>query len=186
MTSSTEIPGLMAHQILRGHFFAFYWGQNYGGVEPYVVAAVFALFGQSSFTLGLTPILLDVVAVVLVWRIGLRLFGPQIALGAALLFWIWPEVYIFDSTLEYGFRFVTLVCGLAVMLLALRISQREEPYLSARPDSFRAVRSPSKSSVARLIWIGWRLASLPVSGGGDRPRSATTSCPQRSSCSGGT
>jgi hypothetical protein len=144
----------MAHEILRGHFFAFYWGQNYGGVEPYVVAAIFALFGQSSFTLGLTPILLDVVAVVLLWRIGRRVFGPQIALLAALLFWIWPEVYIFDSTLEYGFRFVTLICGLAVMLLALRISQREEPPLSTRPDSFGAVKSTSKSSVVRCLdWL---------------------------------
>jgi Dolichyl-phosphate-mannose-protein mannosyltransferase len=154
MTSSTEIPGLMARQILQGHFFAFYWGQNYGGVEPYVVAAVFAVFGQSSFTLGLTPVLLDVVAVVLLWRIGLRLFGPQIALVAALLFWIWPEVYIFDSTLEYGFRFVTLVCGLAVMLLALRISQRDEPYLSARSDNLLAAQSPSKSSVVPYLdWL---------------------------------
>jgi 4-amino-4-deoxy-L-arabinose transferase-like glycosyltransferase len=154
MTSSTVIPGLMAHEILRGHFFAFYWGQNYGGVEPYVVAAVFALFGQSSFTLGLTPVLLDVVAVVLVWRIGRRLFGPRIALGAALLFWIWPEVYIYDSTLEYGFRFVTLVCGLAVMLLSLRIAQRDEPYINAGPDSFQAVRSQSKSSVVPYLdWL---------------------------------
>jgi hypothetical protein len=153
MTSSTEIPGLMAHEILRGHFFAFYWGQNYGGAEPYVVAAVFALFGQSSFTLGLTPVLLDIVAVVLLWRVGRRLFGPEIALLAALLFWIWPEVYIFDSTLEYGFRFVTLICGLVVMLLALRISQRDEPCLATRPETFPAVQSPSKSAV--VLCLDW-------------------------------
>ena len=44
-----------------------------------MVAAMFALFGQSSFTLGLTPVVLDVVAAVLVWRIGRRLFGSKSA-----------------------------------------------------------------------------------------------------------
>jgi hypothetical protein len=125
ITPSTVIPGLMAHQILNGHFSAFYWGQNYGGLEPYVVAAIFAVFGQSAFTLGLAPLVLDAVAALLVWRIGRRLFGPGIGAGAALLFWIWPEVYLYESTMEYGFRYATLVCGLAVMLLALRIGQRD-------------------------------------------------------------
>ncbi len=41
------VVGLMAHEIPRGHFFAFYWGQHCDGGEPYLVAAVFALFGQS-------------------------------------------------------------------------------------------------------------------------------------------
>ena len=153
-SSSTAIPGLMAREILHGHFSAFYWGQSYGGVEPYVVAAMFALFGQSNFTLGLTPIVLDAIAAVLVWRIGRRLFGSKVGMGAALLFWIWPEVYIFDSTLEYGFRFVTLVCGLAVMLIAIRIAQRREPVRLPRSFSSPTVEAPSQSAVVRhLDWL---------------------------------
>ncbi len=46
-TSDEAVAGLMAQQILHGHFSAFYWGQPYGGVEPYVTAPVFAIFGSS-------------------------------------------------------------------------------------------------------------------------------------------
>jgi 4-amino-4-deoxy-L-arabinose transferase-like glycosyltransferase len=121
LNSDVAVVGLMAREILHGHFFAFYWGQDYGGGEPYVVAALFALFGQSPFVLGLTPILLDAAAAILVWRIGRRLFSSEVGVAAALLFWIWPEVYIWQSTLEYGFRWLALCCGLVVLLFGLRI-----------------------------------------------------------------
>ena len=144
----------MAQQILHGHFFAFYWGQSYGGAEPYVVAAMFALFGQSSFTLGLTPVVLDVVAAILVWRIGRRLFGSTVAVGAGLLFWVWPEAYVFESTQEWGFRYVALVSGLAVMLLAIRIAQRGEPtahFGSGSPWTVQTIIS--STTVHRLDWL---------------------------------
>ncbi len=121
VNSDQAVVGLMAHEILKGHFFAFYWGQNYGGVEPYVTAALFGLFGQSSITLSMTSILLDAAAALLVWRIGRRLFSPAVGVGAAVLFWVWPEVYIHQSTIEYGFRWAALVLGLSMMLLALRL-----------------------------------------------------------------
>ncbi len=114
----------MAHEILRGHLFTFYWGQHYGGGEPYLVAALFALFGQSRLVLGTAPILLDGVSALLVWRIGRQLFGPRVGVLAALLFWLWPEVYVYLSTVEYGFRLLDLVCGLAVLLFALRLDSR--------------------------------------------------------------
>ncbi len=122
INSDQAVVGLMAREILHGHLFAFYWGQSYGGGEPYVVAALFAVFGQSRLVLGLAPILLDAVAAFLVWRIGLRLFDARAAVLAALLFWLWPEVYLYLSTVEYGFRFLALACGLAVLLLALRLT----------------------------------------------------------------
>ena len=52
------MAGLMARNILNGHFQAFFWGQGYGGLEPYFVAIVFAIFGQSALSLGLTPVIL--------------------------------------------------------------------------------------------------------------------------------
>lgn len=121
LNADVAVVGLMARQILHGHFSAFYWGQSYGGAEPYVVAAVFGLLGSSSFTLALTPLLLDVLSCVLVWRIGRRLFSPRVGTLAALLFWFWPPVYVTESTLEYGFRWLALCCGLGVLLVALRI-----------------------------------------------------------------
>ncbi len=121
INADQAVVGLMAEQILHGHLSAFYWGQAYGGGEPYIVALVFAVFGQSTFSLGLTPVLLDLVAAILLWRIGSRLFGPRIGIEAALLFWIWPEVYIWQSTIEYGFRWFVLDCGLLAVLLTLRV-----------------------------------------------------------------
>jgi hypothetical protein len=116
------VVGVMAHNILHGHFSAFYWGQSYGGGEPYVVAIVFALFGQSAFTLGFTPVLLDAVAALLVFALGRRLFSPSVGIAAALLFWIWPESTLWQSTIEYGFRFATLDCGLGLAVIGLRIA----------------------------------------------------------------
>ncbi|HLI15928.1 MAG TPA: glycosyltransferase family 39 protein [Acidimicrobiales bacterium] len=135
VNSDEAVVGLMARQILHGHTYAFYWGQHYGGVEPYVVAAFFALFGQSSFTLGIVPVVLDAVAALLVWRIGRRLFGPEVGVGAALLFWVWPEVYVWQSTLEYGFRWAALVLCLAALLVALRVvDPRPRPGALARSE----------------------------------------------------
>jgi len=162
LDQTSAVPGMMAYAILHGHFSALYWGQKYGGVEPYVVAAVFAILGQSSFTLGLTPIILDAAAAILVWRIGRRLFGPSVGVGSGLLFWIWPEVYAFDSTQEWGFRYVTLVCGLAVMLLTLRLGHVDQGLSSTAPVSPErpAVHSPTARSLEWFLLgafagVGW-------------------------------
>lgn len=141
------IVGLMAHEILHGHFFAFYWGQNYGGAEPYVVAALFGVAGQSSFTLTLAPVLLDVVATLLVWRIGRRLLGPAAGIAAAAVFWIFPEVLVHLSVIEYGFRWVTLDCGLGLLLLAMR---RGEPVPVGRARTLC-----EWAALGLLAGIGW-------------------------------
>ena len=122
VTSDEAVAGLISHQILHGHTYAFFWGQPFGGVEPYVVAAVFAALGQSSLTLGLAPVLLSALAAVLVWRVALRLVGSaRVALLAGALAWAAPFPVVFTSTIEGGYRGVTLACGLAVLLISLRI-----------------------------------------------------------------
>jgi len=122
VTSDEAVAGLISHQILHGHTYAFFWGQPFGGVEPYVVAAVFAVLGQSSLTLGLAPVLLSAVAAVLVWRVALRLVGsPAVAVLAGALAWASPFPVVFTSTVEGGYRGVTLACGLAVLLVSLRV-----------------------------------------------------------------
>jgi 4-amino-4-deoxy-L-arabinose transferase-like glycosyltransferase len=122
-TNSDEaIVGLMARGILHGHFVAFYWGQPYGGGEPYVVALLFSVFGQSSYVLALTPVVLAAVASILTWRVARRLVkGPLLALAAGVLVWLGPDAALANSTREYGFRGVTLVCGLACLLFAFRL-----------------------------------------------------------------
>ena len=125
MNSDEAVVGLMAREILHGHFFAFYWGQNYGGPEAYVVAVMFAIFGSSPFTLGFTAVLLCAGSLVLLWRIGNRMFGSPVGAVAAIAFWVWPETYLTSSTVEDGFRWLVLVCGLTVLLTVLRIGDGE-------------------------------------------------------------
>jgi hypothetical protein len=122
--------GLAAQHILNGQFNAFYPGQFYGGVEPYVTAALFGVFGQSALMVKLTPLLLSLVAAILTWRIALRLVSNrQVAALAGVLMWVAPLAVIWNSTVERGFRGITMACGLAALLLALRCLDGRRGYL---------------------------------------------------------
>ena len=123
MNSDEATVGLMAGEVLHGHTYAFYWGQGYGGVEPYVVAAVSAVFGQSPLAVNATPSLLAVIISVLIWRIGLRLFADMAALCAAVMAWIWSESTVWNSTKELGLHQICAVMGCVVLLEGLRIVQ---------------------------------------------------------------
>ena len=124
LNADEATAGLVAHQIIHGHTYAFYWGQRYGGVETYFTALNFLIFGQSPFVLNATPAILALVASVLVWRIGIRLFDPAPAVVAAVLSWIWCESSLWNSTRATGFHEVALVLGLILLLQSLRIVQR--------------------------------------------------------------
>ncbi len=114
LNSDEASVGLFAQHILNGQFNVFYPGQFYGGVEPYVTAALFGVFGQSALMVKLTPLLLSLVAAILTWRIALRLVSNrQVAALAGVLMWVAPLAVIWNSTVERGFRGVTMACGLA-------------------------------------------------------------------------
>jgi hypothetical protein len=135
ITSDEAIVGLMARGILHGHFWAFYWGQHYGGVEPYLVAGLFGLFGASGVLIELTAATLSALAAVLTWRVARRLVADRrLALLMAALAWVAPEAWVHTSTYEYGFRGVTLVAGLASMLFALRILDGAERERASKVD----------------------------------------------------
>lgn len=122
VTSDEAIGGLMATQILHGHFSAFYWGQVYGGVEPYLTTAAFGIAGTSAWALNVVPELLAVAAALLTWRVTRRLVpDPLLAVLAGAMAWAAPQAAVGDSTMEWGFRGLTLVLGLAIFLVALRI-----------------------------------------------------------------
>ncbi len=124
LNSDEATAGLVAHEIARGHFYAFYWGQGYGGVETYLIALFFLVAGQSPLTLDGTPAVLALIGAAVVWRIGLHVFGRPAALVAAVLSWIWSESALWNSTREYGFHQVGAVLGLVVLLQAVRIGRR--------------------------------------------------------------
>ena len=60
-------------------------------------------------------------AAILTWRVALRIVPPKIASLAGVLAWVAPAVAIRDSVRVYGFRGVTLACGMGLILLALRM-----------------------------------------------------------------
>jgi hypothetical protein len=122
VTSDEAIVGLMGQQILHGHNSAFYWGQYYGGVEPYLIALRFAVFGFSTSVLPLVEVILAAGSGLLTWRIARRLVpDPALAALAGAISWAVPEYAM--NTLA-GFRGVTLFCGLLMVLCSLRIVDR--------------------------------------------------------------
>ena len=122
LTEASAIVGVMAHGVLHRHFFTFYWGQNYGGAEPYVVAAVLRAINGGPMGLNATPVALAAVAALLVYAVLATSGVPRrmAALGAAMT-WVWPYTATWNSVREIGFRGATLVCGLVLVLCALRV-----------------------------------------------------------------
>ena len=121
------VVGLMTRQINAGHFTAFYWGQRYGGVEPYLAAVLQRLGGDGPTALNLTAALLSAVAAGLVVAI-VRTAGVdrRLALLAGAVAWVWPYVVVWNSVRELGFRYAALCCGLTALLCAVRAQQRKD------------------------------------------------------------
>ncbi len=118
------IVGVMAQSIDNGHFSAFYWGQHYGGLEPYVVAAALKIGGGGEPALNATPAVLAALAAVLVACIGLAAGRDRLTAAAAgTAVWVWPYVVVWQSVREGGFREATLCCGLAAILCCVRASR---------------------------------------------------------------
>ena len=123
ITSDEAIAGLMAQQALHGHFTAFYWGQSYGGVEPYLIAAQYKVFGFTPSLLGGVATVLAVGSGLVTWRIARRLLSDRaLAALAGAIAWAIPESAMSSSTYEWGFRGVALLCGLLLVLLSLRVA----------------------------------------------------------------
>jgi hypothetical protein len=122
ITSDEAIGGLMAQQALHGHFTAFYWGQSYGGVEPYLIALQYKVFGFTASLLGGVATVLAIGSGLVTWRIARRLVsdGALAALAGATA-WAIPAFAMSSSTYEWGFRGVALLCGLLLVLLSLRV-----------------------------------------------------------------
>ena len=125
LTGDEAIVALMAEQIRHGHLYSFYWGGPYGGAEPYLVAALTPVLGSGAVAVNFSATLLTAVSTVLVWSIVRSIVPPTarwVAYPAAVMFWVWPEASLWNSTRESGFRCVTMLAGLACLKLALRLA----------------------------------------------------------------
>lgn len=144
------VVGLMARRALDGSFSAFYWGQEYGGSgEALLVAALLALRLPTRWAMELVPIGLHLGAAVLVWRIGLRTVGSRAAVLAAGVCWACSPALLWWSTKERGFYGLTLVCGLTVLLLTLRLGC---PFGGQRGD--RSGVGTTRGATATSVGLG--------------------------------
>jgi 4-amino-4-deoxy-L-arabinose transferase-like glycosyltransferase len=126
LESDEAIVGLMAIEALHGDVSVFYWGALYGGSqEALLTAAVFWVTGSSVLVLKLVSLAIYGIAALLVWLVGRRTVGePSARIGAAL-FWVWPPFFVWWSTKSRAYFGSGLVIGLAALLLALRLSERD-------------------------------------------------------------
>ena len=84
-TFDTSTVGLMGIHILEGERPLFYYGQNYmGALEAYVAAVMFALFGVSTTSLSLSPILFALGWIAATYLLYSELFDHRAGLAAAL------------------------------------------------------------------------------------------------------
>ena len=162
LDSDEAIVGLMARHILDGEFPMFYWGQTHGGPhEPLLTAAFFRVFGSSTLILKLVAILIVAAACVLIWRVGKRTVGEPAATIAGLLFWVWPTAFVWWSVKSRGFYHIGLLIGLGILLLVLRLEERDSPLEVAGLGALVATgfwASPQTIffSVPALLWLAFR------------------------------
>ncbi len=122
------VVGLMAKAILGGHFSAFYWGQHYGGAEAYVVAGLLKASASSPTALNVAPMVLAALAAGIVTALVMEATGNlRLAALAGATAWVWPYAAVWNSVREIGFRGVTLLCGLLMVLAAMQIHRKSSP-----------------------------------------------------------
>lgn len=102
--SDEAVLGLMARHILQGHRPIFFYGQLYmGALDAYLIAASFAIFGQTVLAIRLVQVILYLATLGttygLAWRITHNRFA---ATAAALLFAIPPVMVSVYTTATLG------------------------------------------------------------------------------------
>jgi len=124
------IIGVMARNILAlGERPLFFYGQNYGGggaVEAYAAAGLFALFGESTALLKLTPLLLSLAAIPLTYAVARRLHGVRAARLAILLFVTAPPTLEWSLAARGGYV-ETVFFSILLFWLALPLFEDDRP-----------------------------------------------------------
>jgi 4-amino-4-deoxy-L-arabinose transferase-like glycosyltransferase len=120
------VTGLMAREILDGHQYVFYAGQDYGGsLEQYLEAGLYAALPlpENPFTLRLPLVLLCMATCALTYAVAARLFDdPVRPVLAAVLYAVGPWFNIVGSVTSFGFYAAGQFLLIAAVLCALRRS----------------------------------------------------------------
>jgi 4-amino-4-deoxy-L-arabinose transferase-like glycosyltransferase/Flp pilus assembly protein TadD len=101
---------------------AFFMGPLY----PYVLGALYALFGSALWVPRLFQIFLGVLDCFLVFLVGRRVFSETVALLAAAMFALYKPAIFYEQTLLMETLLTTLV--LLALLVALVLESRTKPY----------------------------------------------------------
>jgi hypothetical protein len=162
LDADEAITGLIARHALDGEFYVLYWLSYYGGTqEALLTAAVFAVFGSSVLALKLTALGLFVAAGALVWAVGRRTVGQRASWLGTALFFVSPAYFVWWTTKARAYYGVGLICELLVLLLVLRLRDRDsraEAVVLGFTLGFGAWASLQFLLVAlpALAWLAWR------------------------------
>ena len=139
--------GLMAlHIAYRGEHPVFFYGQSYmGGLEAYLGAALFRLFGASDFSLRLGLVVLFSLFLVCIYLLISRLYGKGLALLSLALLSLGSERMLFRQLQAIGGYMETLLFGALVLLLATRLCLQAD-----------GERAPGRRRL--IAYGGWGLA----------------------------
>jgi len=130
-SSDEAVVALEATGILHGEFHAFFWGQNYGGVEPWITAVFIAIFPHNATVLHLEVVSVACASAYVIWRLGKRILGDSLVAGAVVaLAMLFPTANIITLSYAYGFRDVTYFCVFAFLLVGCRIAQGWDRWLA--------------------------------------------------------
>jgi Dolichyl-phosphate-mannose-protein mannosyltransferase len=130
MDSDEALTGLMARHLWNGEFRAFMWRFNYQGtISTYPVALSTKLFGDTQFALELPFLIMSAGATAILWRVGTRFLTQTQAVIAALIFWVWPAVFVWIGVKGLIFYVPTMLLGLAMILCAQRAVEEKTRYL---------------------------------------------------------
>lgn len=125
------LVGIQAERILHGQFPTYFYGQAYmGSLEAYLAAAVFRVFGPSSWALRAVPIALSLLLVYCTWRLARALLpkgarATPLLAGLAALVAAVPPLY--DAVAElrtWGGQIEIYVVTVALLLATVELADR--------------------------------------------------------------
>ncbi|HKS70438.1 MAG TPA: glycosyltransferase family 39 protein, partial [Ktedonobacterales bacterium] len=125
------LVGIQAQGILHGQYPTYFYAQPYmGSLEAYLAAALFRVFGASSWTLRAVPILLSLLLVYLTWRLARALLPtnapttPLVA-GIAALAAAVPPLYVAVAEMRtWGGQIEVYVVTVALLLCSVELARR--------------------------------------------------------------
>ena len=124
--SDEAIVALMAKHILQGEFPIFFYGQAYmGGLDAYLVALGYLIFGQNVFVIRLVQTLLYACTIVITYFIGKSAFQSIRAARISAILMAIPAVNVtLYSTVSLGGYGEALLIGAIQIWLALVICKK--------------------------------------------------------------